>query len=339
MRDVARLAGVHISSVSRVLSSPALSSSLTPTAIRIRKIAKELGYETDQGAASLRSGRTRTIGVVMSRLSDVVVAAVYEAIEQTLSEVGFQTLLVGADDQPDSQRSKADLLLNRRVDGLLLGASRRDELLLEQLRMRGVPYVLVLRRSGDHPGVSIDDELGGFLVGQHLIAQGHRRVGLVAGPRYASTSHDRERGFIRAFKAAGISTRPDDTVEAGFHVDAGYAAAQSLLAKRHPPSAIFAMTDYSAVGVIGAYRERGLEVGRDFALVGYHDMSISANLSIPLSSVHSPLQDVGVIAAQLLLQRLAGEDVGSLKLAPTLQVRESSSATWPTSTPARSREP
>jgi LacI family transcriptional regulator len=335
MRDVARRAGVHISTVSRVLSQAALTSSLTPTAIRIRTIAKDLGYEADQGAASLRSGRTRTVGVVMTRLSDVVVAAVYEAIEQTVSEVGFQSLLVGAGDEPGGQRQKADALLNRRVDGLLLGASRTDEAFLDQLRIREVPYILVLRSSGDHPAVTIDDELGGFLAGQHLLAQGHRRVGLVAGPRYASTSRDRERGFLRAFAAAGLSANPTYIVEAGFHVEAGYNAGQLLMAKSDPPSAIFAMTDYSALGVIGAYRERGLEVGRDFALVGFHDMSISAQLSIPLSSVRSPLQDVGSLAASLLLKRMAGEDVDSIRLAPTLHIRASSSATWTASNRAR----
>jgi LacI family transcriptional regulator len=196
----------------------------------------------------------------------------------------------------------------------------------------------VLRRSGDHPAVTVDDELGGFLAGQHLLAQGHRRVGLVAGPRYTSTSYDRQRGFLRAFKAAGVSANPDDIVETGFHVDAGYSAGHALLAKRYPPSAIFAMTDYSALGVIGAYREHGMEVGRDFALVGYHDMSISANLSIPLSSVRSPLQDVGILAAQMLLQRIAGQDIESLRLAPTLHVRASSSAIWPTAISVQSTE-
>jgi LacI family transcriptional regulator len=329
MRDIARQAGVHMSTVSRVLNQPALTSSRTPTAVKIRKIAEELGYEPDQGAASLRSGRTRTIGVVMTRLSDVVVAAVYEAIERTLSKSGFQALLVGADDEPDAQRRKADLLLGRRVDGLLLGASRLDEPFLEQLRRREVPYVLVLRSSADHPSVTLDDELGGFLAGRHLIEQGHRRVGLVAGSQHTSTGRERQRGFLRAFAEAGIPVDPAHIVETGFHVEAGYSAAQVLMSRHDPPTGIFAMTDYSALGVIGACRDRGLEVGRDFALVGYHDMSISPQLSIPLTSLHSPLDEIGGHAARLLLNRVARQDVESVRLAPILRVRESSSAFWP----------
>lgn len=329
MRDVAREAGVHLSTVSRVLSQSPLTSSLTPTAVKIRKIAKELGYETDPLAAGLRSGRTRTIGVVMTRLSDVVVATVYEAIEHAFSRSGFQTLLVGASDEPDDQRRKADLLLARRVDGLLLGASRLHDAFLDRLREQNIPYLLVLRRSGDHPAVTLDDELGGYQVGRDLIAHGHRRVGVVAGPSSVSTGFDRLQGFLRAFTEAGIPVKPSHIVETGFHVEAGREAAQVFLRHEDPPTGIFAMTDYSALGVIGAYRERGLEVGRDFALVGYHDMSISANLSIPLTSVQSPLHELGAQAATLLLERMAGEDVTSVRLAPTLKVRESSAAVWP----------
>jgi LacI family transcriptional regulator len=121
---------------------------------------------------------------------------------------------------------------------------------------------------------------------------------------------------------------PRHIVEAGFHVEAGYSAAQHFLRDRSGPTGIFAMTDYSALGVIGAYRERGLVVGRDFALVGYHDMSISAQLSIPLTSLESPLSQLGDQAAKLLLRRMAGEEVESVRLAPVLHVRASSAATW-----------
>ncbi len=328
MRDIAKRAGVHTSTVSRVLSQPALTSSLTPTAVKIRKIAKDLGYEPDQWAAGLRSGRTRSVGVVMSRLSDVVVATVFEAIERTMSQNGFQSLLVGASDEPGAQQQKADLLIGRRVDGLLLGASRLDDTFVGRLVEQGIPNLLVLRRYGDHLAVTMDDELGGFLAGRHLLEQGHRRIGLVAGPRHTSTSRDREQGFARACAEAGFPLNPDHVVEAGFDVEAGHRAAQMLMSGHEPPTGIFAMTDYSAMGVIGACRDRGLEVGRDFALVGYHDMSISAQLSIPLTSLHSPLDDVGRHAANLLLRRMAGEQVESVRLAPTLRVRASSAATW-----------
>jgi LacI family transcriptional regulator len=328
MRDIARQAGVHMSTVSRVLSQPALTSSLTPTAVKIRRIAKELGYEPDQWAASLRSGRTRSIGVVMTRLTDVVVATVFEAVERTLSSNGLQSLLVGAGNEEDAQKKKADLLLGRRVDGLLLGASRLDDEYLVQLAAQEIPYVLVLRRCGDHPSVTVDDERGGYLAARHLLEQGHRRLGLVAGPWYTSTSKDREQGFLRACAEAGVPLAPEYVVETGFDVEAGQRAAQILQTMQDPPTGIFAMTDYSAQGVIGAQRERGLEVGRDFALVGYHDMSTSAQLSIPLTSLRSPLEEVGDHAARLLLQRMAGEDIASLRLPPTLHVRASSAMDW-----------
>ncbi|WP_329459177.1 LacI family DNA-binding transcriptional regulator [Streptomyces sp. NBC_01497] len=329
MRDIAKRAGVHMSTVSRVLSQPALTSSRTPTAVRVRKIAKEMGFEPDQWAASLRSGRTRTVGVVMSRLSDVVVAAVFEAIEQTLSENGLQSLLVGANDTPEAQKRRVDGLLGRRVDGLLLGASRLDDPFLGQLAEQDVPYVLTLRSCGEHPAVTVDDEWGGYLAARHLIERGHRRIAVVAGPRFTSTSRDRERGFARACAEAGMPLPEELVVRCGFDVEAGGTAARMLMDSPRPPTGVFAMTDYSAIGVIGACRDRGLTVGRDFALVGYHDLATSAQLSIPLTSVHSPLQEVGRHAAGMLLRRMAGEEVASARLAPTLRVRASSAAAWP----------
>jgi LacI family transcriptional regulator len=217
MRDVAERAGVHLSTVSRILNQPPHASA-SATARRVRAVARELGYQHDPVAASLRSGRTQTIGVVMPRLSDTVVATIYESIEETAAASGYHTLLVGTRDVSRSQERQAELLLSRRVDGLLLGACHLDDQLPQRLDARDAAYVIVMRRSRAHASVTIDDELGGYLATRHLIEQGHARVAMVSGPSTISTAYDRVQGYRRALQEAGIATAPDLVVETGFDV-------------------------------------------------------------------------------------------------------------------------
>jgi LacI family transcriptional regulator len=331
MRDVAERAGVHLSTVSRILNQPPHASA-SATARRVRAVARELGYQHDPVAASLRSGRTQTIGVVMPRLSDTVVATIYESIEETAAASGYHTLLVGTRDVSRSQERQAELLLSRRVDGLLLGACHLDDQLPQRLDARDAAYVIVVRRSRAHASVTIDDELGGYLATRHLIEQGHARVAMVSGPSTISTAYDRVQGYRRALQEAGIATAPDLVVETGCDVEAGRRAAEAWLAMEEKPTAAFAVTDYAALGVMGRYRDAGLQVGRDLALVGYHDIAVSSELPVPLSSVRTPLEELGRLATEQLLGRLGGEVVTTATLTPSLQVRASS--TQPATTAA-----
>jgi LacI family transcriptional regulator len=327
LRDVAARAGVHPSTVSRILSQSGVNASTSPTAKRIRRIAAELDYEPDPWAASLRSRRTRTIGVVMPRLSDMVVATLYEVIEAAARAHGFRTLLVGTQDTATEQQHQVELLLTRRVDGLLLGATALDDPLPSRLTDKGVPFVSVLRRCGSHPSVSIDDERGGYLATRHLIERGHRHIGMVNGPTHTSTACDRREGYRRALREAGLELEPEMIAETGFFIEAGREGAALLMAGDERPTALFAVTDYAALGVVGYCREQGLQVGRDFALVGYHDMAISSQLSIPLSSVHSPLEAIGLRAVDMLLTQIEGRTIEPVRVEPSLVVRESSGAT------------
>jgi LacI family transcriptional regulator len=328
LRDVARQAGVHVSTVSRVLrrgerNSDAVGQA-SDTEARIRRIADELGYRPDPYAASLRTQRTHTFGVLVPALTDLVLATIYDSIEQTANQRGYDTFVANSRDDLEQQRRRVDLLLDRRVDGLILGDARLDSTFVDELAGRGVPFVLVSRRHGDHPGVTCDDELGGRLAAEHLLGLGHRRVAVVAGEPYASTGQDRTRGFLEVCRQQGLQVPPTRVVHSRFDVAGGRAAAEQLLATRTPPTAIFAVNDFAAIGVMGAVRDHGLRVGQDVAVVGFNDVPIANELPIPLTTVRSPMRDMGALAVTMLIDRVAGQSIQPVRLPPVLLARASS---------------
>lgn len=324
LRDVALRAGVHVSTVSRVLGRP---SPATASARRIHRIAAELGYRPDPYAASLRTHRTRAFGVLVPALTDIVLATVYDEIEQCANRHGYHTFVANTRDDVAEQRRRVDLLLDRRVDGLVLGDARLDDTFVDELAARRVPFVLVSRRHGEHPSVTCDDELGGRLAAQHLLALGHRRLAVVAGEPYASTGHDRTTGFLAACREAGVRVPASRVLHSRFDVAGGRVAAEQLLRGRTPPTGIFVVNDYAAVGVLGVLRDRGLRPGSDVAVVGFNDVSIAAELAVGLTSIRSPLRQMGAVAVDVLLARLEGRTVAPVRLAPKLVVRASSDPT------------
>jgi LacI family transcriptional regulator len=332
--------GVHVSTVSRALSESPVGVS-AETVTRVRQLAGERGYRRNAAALSLRTGRTKMIGVMVPRLTDVVLATIYDGIDQTAIDAGYNTVVVNTRDRPDLQRSRLDLMLSRQVEGIIVGDSRTDSNLVSELQGCGVPYVLVARRMPREISVSTDDLKGGRLAAEHLLSLGHRRIGIVAGDPHASTGSERTLGFRRAYAAAGYPLPDDYVIPSGFDVRSGREAGEHLLSLPRPPTAIFAASDFAAVGVMGAMRDRGLEAPRDVAVVGFNDLDVASELPTPLTSVHSPLFDMGALSMRVLLSLLRGRQVRSRLLQPTLYPRASTVGTSPGRTdadPPRRRE-
>jgi LacI family transcriptional regulator len=325
MQEIAAQLGVHKSTVSRVLSNKASTKASPATAEAIRRLAREVGYNVDPWAASLRTRRTQTLGVLLPRLTDVVLAAIFEAIEAAAGDRGYQVLVASTADDAGEQRRRISLFESRRVDGLIITTGHRgDEAYLDELARGGTPFVLANRPVGTHPVVRGDDWDGGHQATRHLIAEGHRRIGVAAGPDYAPTGADRARGYRDALTDAGIGIDPELIVASGIDVEGGEEAARRLLSLSPRPTAIFAINDFMAVGVMSVIRDAGLEVGRDIAVVGYNDIPLAARLPVPLSSVSHPVEEIGTRAVELLLDLLAGRSPESVTLPVGLRVRASS---------------
>lgn len=321
--DVAAAAGVSKSTVSRILDER-LPRSRSTTADRVREAAARLGYQRDVSASNLRRGTTATIGVVVPRLTDTAMAMFYEAVARACALVDRFSVVATTDDRPGADRVAAEQLLSRRVDGLVLTTARAGDEFPAELQRRGVPHVLALRSEGSSPAAVGDDELGGYLATRHLLDLGHRRVGLIAGPSYASSARGRQAGYRRALVEAGLAPDSGLIRESAFTVEAGVDACLALMAHVvDPPTAIFAVNDNTAIGALSALAGLGRSVPHDVSVVGYNDIPIAARLPVPLTTVRVPFDDIAATAVGQLLRWDHGATTEPRPIAPTLIPRSS----------------
>jgi len=323
LHDVAAAAGVSKSTVSRILDER-LPQSDNDTARRVRQVAADLGYIRDISASSLRRGKTMAIGVIVPRLTDTVMAMLYEAIAKACAKSGRIALVATTDDNIDADERAAETLIQRGVDGLILATARTGDDLPDKLERRGVPHVLALRTDGHSPSAIGDDRLGGYLATRHLIDLGHQRIAIIAGPSFASSSRERLAGYKQALEEASIALDPSLIVESSFSIEAGAEAAEAIMALDQRPTAIFAVNDNTAIGALSKLTNMGITVPGDISLVGYNDIPIVSHLPTPLTTMRVPFDQIAAAALELLDTPLAAGNSATMLVAPTLIPRRSS---------------
>ncbi|GAA1821431.1 LacI family DNA-binding transcriptional regulator [Nesterenkonia flava] len=325
-RGLAALAGVSVPTVSRVLSAPADQRTRWASATTVEKIlslAEEHGYTRNPHAASLRTARSNLVGVMVPRLQDLVLATIYEGIEEAGVEHGVNTYVMNSHDDVDLQRTRTQAMLERRVDGLIFGDAHLDDDFLENLAQRHVPFVLTSRRKDGHISVTLDDYAGGRLVAQHLADLGCRSIVVLAGLEFASTAQDRTQGLIDGLSDAGIEVPEKNIIFRGFDTMAGRLAMAEVLETGLEPDAVFATNDFAAIGALGVLQDQGRSVPDDVVLVGYNDTPLAESVGIPLTTVHSPMHQMGRQALETLMRLIAGEDCEPVLLEPELIIRSS----------------
>ena len=322
LRDVAAASGVSISTASRALDERTASRSAA--AAHVRKVAEELGYRRNSFASGLRRGETRTLGVLVPRLSDTVMALMFEELERAASSRGYFAMVATSGDDPNDERRAAETLLDRNVDGLILATARLDDELPRRLRERKVAHALVLRTDGVSPSALGDDEVGGYLAVRHLIDLGHTDIAVVTGPTFTSTGIARLAGARRALAEAHLDARGEWIITGGYGIENGFSAGEALLGGKARPTAVFAANDNIAMGIMAAAHRHELKIGADLALVGYNDTPLAARLPTPLTSVHVPLDQIARTAIDLIVE--PGAEPHVRKSMPSLIPRESSGA-------------
>ncbi|NUP74265.1 MAG: LacI family DNA-binding transcriptional regulator [Sinomonas sp.] len=322
--DVAEAAGVARSTVSRAMNREHRFYR-SESAARIRAVAESLGYEPNPTAANLRRQQTNTIGVLVSRLTDTVMAMLFEEIAAASAARGYHALVATTYDDPALERESGQALLASRVDGLILTTATTEGGLCTELVERGIPHVLALRSYGTSPSVVGDDPLGGYLATRHLIDLGHRKIGIVAGPDHAPTALARREGYRQALREAGIVETPELIYPSTFSMESGEAAAEAFLASAKRPTAVFAVNDNTAFGFTSVIQRAGLSIPKDLSIVGYNDIPLVARLPVPLTSVRVPFGDIASAAVDTLLNSIQGRPARAAHrtLAPTLIPRAS----------------
>lgn len=330
LKAIAKQLKMHVSTVSRVLNGTeenAQHAASKETVNKIRHLAAQLGYRPNPHAISLRTRKSNEIAVLVPRLSDFVLATIYEGIEEAAIEQGYITFVSNTYENTTRQQALAEQALNRQVDGLIIADAhihQSSELLLELTR-KNIPFILASRHVENYCAVTCNDIAGGRLAAEHLHSLGHTNVLVAAGQLYASTGTDRTKGFIDYYHEQGIAIPKHNIIPGAIDVDAGSTLGEHIFSQPASklPTAIFSVNDFMAVGIMAAASRKGIVIGRDIALVGYNDTQVAANLPIPLTTIRSPMHKMGYYAMQTLIKRINGEAVKSMALQPKLIARAS----------------
>ncbi|MFF7707375.1 substrate-binding domain-containing protein [Pseudomonas sp. NPDC007930] len=325
LKSLAATLGLHVSTVSRILNGApeAAGRAASPEVVgRVRALARELNYRPNPQALSLKTQRSRDVGVLLPRLADPLAARLFEGIEDAAQAAGYSVFACPTQDDPRRSLDRAEKALQRQVAGLVLGDCHLgDTRLLDTLAAQRVPYVLVGRQQPGQPGIGCDDEAAGRAVAEHFLRKGRRRLGVLAGPAHSSPGQDALRGFAAACQQAGVPLAPEQVVHGAVSAQAGREQGERLLGLG--VDAVFALDDLLALGVASAAQARGQLLGRELALVGYNDLPWAAELPVPLASVSVPAERMGRLALQMLLRRVDGKAANPLVLAPEVLLRAS----------------
>ena len=326
MREVAELAGVALSSVSRVLTGHPDTSDVMRE--RVLAAVEQLGYEPDMLAQSMRRGSTMSVGFVVGDISNPLLAEIAHGAETTLRAAGYSMLLTNSDNKATLDAEHVRLLRQRRVDGLLLSlAAEDDERTVEMLQSTDAPVVLIDRELSEDVGASsvLSDHRSGMRAAiEHLLGLGHRDVALILG-QPVRPSRERLEGLREAFAAHDL---PETyaVLEGSMTARHGRAATRKLLDRRQPPTAIVAGGNQIVVGALRELAERGVAIGRDVSLVSCDEVPITELFSPPIAVVRRDYAEMGKQAAKLLLRRLQGDERPRTVTLPTEFVPRASCA-------------
>ena len=331
IRDVARVAKVHPGTVSRALNAETRSLVNQETAERVLRAAAELGYRPNPIARGLKTNRSYTIGVLIPDITNPLFPPILRGIEDRLDEAGYTPLIVNTDNDAEREHTHLEAMLARQVDGVISATARLDRELLADVTAAGTPLVLVNRslEDGSVPSVAVDDREGIRLAVEHVAGLGHKHIGHVSGPQNTSTGHRRYLGFVEAMGAAGLEVRDDQVRFSNWFTEAeGARVCAEMLDAADDLTAIVAANDLLAIGCYDTLEELGLRCPEDISIVGFNDMPFVDRLRPALSTVRIPHREIGSVAAELMLERLAGESqvAREILLEPTLVVRGSTVA-------------
>ncbi len=326
IKDVAREAGVSVGTASQALrGSPAVREA---TRRRVLVVAKRLRYQPSALARGLVTRRTHTVGLLISDIANPFFIRAVRAVEDVAQEHGYNVILCNTDEDPAKETQYLRVLMEKRVDGIILATTAASRRAVREICWRRIPLVLFDRElSGVATNVvKVDGVLGGRLATQHLLDLGHRRIGIIHGPRDRSTGAERLEGYLTSLRAGNVRPDPELIHEGNFKQDSGYRLTKALLEVSPPPTALFCTNNLMTVGALQALRDRNVRLPDDLSLVGYDDMEWWTLTHPPLTTVGQPVYDLGREAMRLLLAQIGQEKARRpqrVVLKPELILRDS----------------
>jgi LacI family transcriptional regulator len=331
IKDVAALAGVSYTTVSHVINKTRPVSDKVRT--EVEAAIRRLNYVPSAVARSLKQQSTCTIGLLVSNSSNPFFAELAQGIEDICYRAGYTVILCNSADQPERQQTYLRVLLEKRIDGLIICSAGDDLGLAENLWEAKMPVIIVDRavKGVTCDLVQIDHFKGGYLATRHLLECKHKSIGCIAGPETTTVSTDRLNGYRKALAEAGAPFRAEWVIRGDFTAESGYKAARILL-KRAEITAVFASNDLMGIGLLRFAAEHGVRVPNQLSVIGFDGIDLGRYIYPALTTVGQSMRRQGEIAAGALLERIRKGGEGRLRkilMNPELTVRESTGPAAP----------
>ena len=327
IKDVAKKAGVTPAVVSRVLNNDSTLSIKNETRDNVIRAASELNYQPNSIARSLRSKTTGTLGMLVPDIANPYFVNIIKGAQDYALENDMCLILINTDDIWENEKKLINVLINKKVDGILYLSAHLDIKANTLLSAGLIPYVLVNRNSvnSNTSYVGTDNFAGAYMAVQHLLSLGHTKIAHISGPLYTDTASGRLQGYFAAIKAAGFQQNPRYIIESSFTFEGGHSAAKELLSLENPPTAIFAANDLIAMGTIVSADEMNLSVPEDLSVIGMNDIWTGKYFMPPLTTISYDAYKMGSEACKMLINQIANNNQDQLRiiLEPSLVIRKS----------------
>ncbi|WP_372663655.1 LacI family DNA-binding transcriptional regulator [Cohnella sp.] len=321
--DVAKAAGVSTATVSKVINNTGRISEKTKE--KINRIIEELNFRPNVIASAMKGKSTYQIAFLIPDVSNPVYAEYLKQIEERGQELGYNIVMCSTDDQADKEARHINLLKQRRIDGFIIASKFKNVALLKQLISEKFPVVLFAHERPELSvsSVTVDDYIGGYMAASHLLALGHRRVGVIA--EESVSSKERIRGYKSALSESDITVEDHLIVISGPAVLDAEIAAVKLLDREDRPTAIFGCNDLLAIGVMQASRARGIQVPEQLSVIGFDDTLLCSIVSPKLTSISQPLRELGKEVMDMMIRKIEQDEVPKqrVRMLPEISVKES----------------
>lgn len=309
IRDVAKLAEVAPITVSRVVNDSDYVSQETRE--RVEAAIQELGYVPNMLGHSLRFKQTMTLAMIVTDISNPFWTTVTRGVEDVAQANGYSTILCNTDESEDKQDQYLQMLLRRRIDGILLVPASSSPDPIRLIQKQGIPVVVLDRKipNVEVDSVRADSKNGAYQLGNHLVANGHRRFTILAGPKTVSTAVDRVDGFCQAILDTGLALDQPKVIWGNFSQESGYEMAMKALDVQPKPTVLFAVNNFVAIGALQALKEKNYLVPDDIAIVTFDDIPLAFTFDPFLTVATQPAREMGKQAVSLILKRIKDKTI------------------------------
>lgn len=326
LSELAQQLDLSPATISRALNRPEMVA--PATLAKVLSAVRTAGYRPNAIARSLRQGVTRSIGLLVSDITNPFYSAVVKSIERVATKHGFSTIICNADEDPANEAAALNVLGELKVSGIIHGSSGENLGSLAELRSAGIPIIDIDRVSGleDVDTVLVDNVRGSREAAEYLLGLGHTRLATIAGPGNLTTGRERLAGFQQALRAAGVELPGEYVVVGNFREASGREAAQRLLALPNRPTALFVANNEMMAGALAACRASGVRIPDELSLISFDDVRWARYVDPPLTVIAQPTEQIGRVAAELLFERLAGRTESVTRILDTRLVKRGSCA-------------